>query len=121
MGIVQASFTRRRRLGCSICTRHAVITHSAATRMTTPVSIRLLNSIHWVSASNSGCATGTMLPSTHCGQVGQPRPEPVTRTTDPVTPIPAWAITAAIATARWTANEGYGRRATRLWNGTVRC
>ena len=36
----------------------------------------------------------------HCGQVGQPSPEPVTRTTDPVTAMPAWVITAAIAVAR---------------------
>jgi hypothetical protein len=41
-----------------------------------------------------------MLPETHCGQVGQPSPDPVTRTTEPVTPIPACAITAATAMAR---------------------
>jgi hypothetical protein len=62
--------------------------------------MRLLNSIHWFSAWYSDRETGTMLPGTHCGQVGQPSPDPVTRTTDPVTPIPACVITAAIATAR---------------------
>ncbi len=67
---------------------------------TTPVNIRLPYSIHWFSAANSGCSTGTMLPGKHSGQVGQPSPDPVTRTTDPVTAINAWVATTAIATPR---------------------
>ena len=114
-GMVQASFTSRLRSGWSIWTRHAVMTAIAATTTTTPVSIRLPNSIHWLSAWMPGWFTGTRLPATHCGQVGQPRPDPVTRTTEPVTPISACATTAAIPTPRCTAAEGYGKRAMRAW------
>ena len=74
-----------------------------ATSTTAKVSSRLPNSIHCVSAATSGCGVGTRLPGKHCGQVGQPRPEPVTRTTDPVSAMPACATTAAIASRRITA------------------
>ncbi len=86
---------------------HAAIRQSPATSTTTPVSSRLPNSIHCVSASTSGCGVGTRLPGKHSGQVGQPRPEPVTRTIEPVTAIPACATTAAIASARIT-DRGVG-------------
>jgi hypothetical protein len=94
---VAASSTSRRRRGriSSAATKQA-----SATRPTKPVSRRLPNSIHWCSAATSGCGCGTKLPGKHCGQVGQPRPEPVTRTTEPVTAIPPWVITAAIAILR---------------------
>jgi hypothetical protein len=81
-----------------------------ATRTTTPVSSRFPNSIHWVSGSTSGCGTGTRLPGKHSGHSGQPSPEPVTRTTEPVTAIPAWATTAATASARITDGETAGMR-----------
>ena len=77
------------------------------------VSSRLPNSIHWVSACVSGCGTGTRLPGKHCGHVGQPSPDPVTRTTDPVTAMPACATTAATASARMTLGEVGGRRSSR--------
>ena len=77
---------------------------------TTPVNSRLPYSIHWCSVANSGCSTGNMLPGRHCGQVGQPSPEPVTRTIEPVTAISAWVATTAIAQARWMPRPGTGRR-----------
>ena len=42
-------------------------------------------------------AVGRMLPSVHCGQVGQPSPEPVSRTAPPVTTITPLATTLARA------------------------
>ena len=64
---------------------------------TTPVNSRLPYSIHWLSVSYSGCSTGTMLPGKHCGHVGQPSPEPVTRTIAPVIAMSAWVASTAIA------------------------
>ena len=84
------------------------------------VSSRLPNSIHWVSACVSGCGTGTRLPGKHCGHVGQPNPDPVTRTTDPVTAMPACATTAATASVRMTRGEVGGRRSSRGTSMLVR-
>ena len=84
--------------------------HAPATSTTTNVSNRLPNSIHWVSAATSGCGVGTRLPGKHSGHVGQPSPEPVTRTTEPVTAMPAWATTAATASRRISDAGVAGRR-----------
>src|SRR3954449_2072353 len=46
---------------------------------------------------------GVMLPSVHSGQVGQPRPEPVSRTAPPVTTMTPLAITLASAMRETTA------------------
>ena len=54
---------------------------------TTEVSVRLPNSISWWMPC-SWCGTGVNDPGTHCGQVGQPSPEPVRRTRPPVTTMP---------------------------------
>src|SRR4051812_3584719 len=40
-------------------------------------------------------AVGVMLPAVHSGQVGQPRPEPVSRTAPPVTTMTPLAMTLA--------------------------
>ena len=54
---------------------------------TTEVSVRLPNSISlWMPCA--WCGTGVNDPGTHCGQVGQPSPEPVSRTRPPVTTMP---------------------------------
>ncbi|MDT5001533.1 MAG: hypothetical protein QOK12_3638, partial [Mycobacterium sp.] len=44
----------------------------------------------------------------HCGQVGQPRPDAVTRTIAPVTAIPPWVSTTAAATSRCVRRLGMG-------------
>ena len=96
----------------------AAIRHAPATSTTTNVSSRLLNSIHCVIGSTSGCGVGTRLPGKHSGQVGQPRPEPVTRTTEPVTAIPPCATTAAIASARISDGGAAGMRSRNAGSAT---
>ena len=84
---------------------------------------RLPYSIHWLSVSYSGCSTGTMLPGKHCGQVGQPSPEPVTRTTAPVIAISAWVASTATAKPSCSRRLGLGRRSMRAFSvssGTAR-
>jgi hypothetical protein len=110
MGCTTARRVSRARRGrvASAASRHA-----PATSTTTPVSIRLPNSIHCVIGSTSGCGVGTRLPGTHSGQVGQPSPDPVTRTTDPVTAMPACATTAAIASVRISVGGTAGSRSNR--------
>ena len=73
-----------------------------------PVNSRLPYSIHWLSVAYSGCSTGTMLPGKHSGQVGQPRPEPVTRTIAPVIAISACVATTASATPELESAAGAG-------------
>ena len=88
-----------------------------------PVNRRLPYSIHWWSVAYSGCCSGTMLPGKHCGQVGQPSPEPVTRTTAPVMAISAWVATTAMATPSWSLRLGLGAASMRAFsesNGTAR-
>ncbi len=99
-GITQARASSRVRPGWSRNTRHATTTQAAATATTTNVSSRFPYSTHWLSMAYSGCSTGVMLPGKHCGQVGHPSPDPVTRTIEPVTPIPPWVMIAATARAR---------------------
>src|SRR6476646_1794451 len=62
--------------------------------------------------ATSGCGIGVKLPGKHCGQVGQPRPEAVTRTIAPVTAMPPWLRMTAAAMMRWTRRLGKGRRST---------
>ena len=76
---------------------------------TTLVRVRLPNSIARWNADRSDRLTGTNEPGTHSGQVGQPRPEPVTRTVAPVTAISPLVITAAQANARCSRNDGARR------------
>lgn len=52
--------------------------------------MRLPNSTTWCTTATSACGTGVKLPGKHWGQVGQPRPDAVTRTMAPVTAIPPW-------------------------------
>ena len=82
-----ASGTSDRRPCRSTATRVA-----SATSPTTKVSIRLPNSIAPCSAYS---AVGVYDSSVQLGQVGQPSPEPVSRTTPPVTTIAELAITEA--------------------------
>ena len=70
-------------------------TEATARTTSTLVSVRLPNSMYlW---KPSACSTvGVTEPSTHSGQVGQPSPLPVTRTSPPVTTIPTSATRLAI-------------------------
>ena len=74
---------------------------------TTEVSVRLPNSISlWMPCS--WCGTGVNDPGTHCGQVGQPSPEPVSRTRPPVTTMPISSTRLATSTGRSTERAGAG-------------
>ena len=79
---------------------------ASATSPTTKVSIRLPNSIAPCSAYS---AVGVYESSVQLGQVGQPSPEPVSRTTPPVTTIAELATTEATASRRTSGAEGRGR------------
>lgn len=114
---IAASVMTRRRRGLFST---AAIRHRPVMMPMTPNSVRLPNSTHWCSAATSGCSTGTMLPGTHSGHVGQPSPEPVTRTMDPVTAIPPCAMMAAIARARCRGTRKAVNRDTRTMVGRVR-
>ncbi len=80
----KASRCRRPRSGKRVSTTQI----EARARMpTTPVSVRFPNSMrswYWLASVR----TGVTEPGTHSGQVGQPRPLPVSRTTPPVTTMP---------------------------------
>ncbi len=76
-----ASICRERRGRARAITRKAP---SEATS-TTPVSVRLANSIARCSPARPERDTGTNDPGWHYGQVAQPSPEPVTRTVAPFT------------------------------------
>ena len=60
----------------------------------------------------SATATGVKLPGKHCGQVGQPSPDAVTRTIAPVTAMPPWVRMTAAAMIRWARRLGLGSRST---------
>ena len=79
---------------------------ASATSPTAKVSIRLPNSIAPCSAY---CAVGVYDSSVQLGQVGQPSPEPVSRTTPPVTTIAELATTEATASRRTSGADGRGR------------
>lgn len=57
-------------------------------------------------AGHFGVRDGVKLPGKHCGQVGQPSPEAVTRTTAPVTAMPPWVRMTRAATMRCTRRLG---------------
>ncbi len=68
---------------------------ATASTTSTKVSSRLPNSMYL--CHDSDCAAvGAMDPSTHSGQVGQPSPDSVMRTTAPVTTMAAWATRLAM-------------------------
>ncbi len=78
--------------------RAAMIARPTTTH-TTSVSIRLVNSmIPWMPIA----AVGARSPPVQVGQVGQPRPEPVSRTAPPVTTISTLATRVAKAVQRIT-------------------
>ena len=67
--------------------------------------MRLPNSMAWWIAG-AAPGTGTSEPSWHNGQVLQPRPEPVTRTSEPVTVMPPWHRSRIIARTRCSFRDG---------------
>ena len=75
-------------------------TASAAVSTTKKVIIRLPNSTAWWMTATSAWGTGVKLPGKHCGQVGQPSPDAVTRTIAPVTAMPPWVRMTAAAMRR---------------------
>ncbi|SHV90701.1 Uncharacterised protein [Mycobacteroides abscessus subsp. abscessus] len=100
------STSRRRRA------RVTASTANAAVMTTRKLIIRLPNSTAWWIRGTSATATGVKLPGKHCGQVGQPRPEAVTRTTAPVTAMPPWVRITAAAMRRCVRKLGIGSRST---------
>ena len=76
------------------------------------VIIRLPNSTAWWITGTSATGTGVKLPGKHCGQVGQPSPDAVTRTMAPVTAMPPWVNTTARATSRCVRRLGIGSTST---------
>ena len=76
-----------------------------AAAATTKVRVRLPNSMAWW-IQGAAPATGTSEPSWHSGQVSQPRPEPVTRTSEPVTVMPPWHSSSTIARVRCSFSDG---------------
>ena len=78
---------QRLRRGCARQISRKVPSEATST---TPVSVRLPNSMSWWTVEFSSRMTGTSEPGWHSGQVGQPSPEPVTLTTAPVTAIARW-------------------------------
>lgn len=78
----------------------AAITHAAATASTRNDSRRLPNSIAMLIGACESIFAGTKLSGVQRGQVGQPRPEPVTRTAAPVTVMPTLTTIAARAHRR---------------------
>jgi hypothetical protein len=78
---------------------------ASTTAVSTTVSIRLVNSIAPCCAYSE---VGTSESDVQLGQVGQPSPEPVSRTTPPVTTMPALATTDATASRRTSTSEARG-------------
>jgi hypothetical protein len=73
----------------------------------TNVSSRLPNSMRpWTPISG----VGTRESSAQFGTSGQPRPEPVSRTAPPVTTMPIWETSDAIASQRSVRSVGTGTR-----------
>ena len=82
---ISHAYTRTSRLRRDLVTAS---TARAAVSTTRKVIIRLPNSTAWWMTGTSACGTGVKLPGKHCGHVGQPRPDAVTRTMAPVTAMP---------------------------------
>lgn len=87
-----------------------------ATAATTNPSIRLPNSIAPCIPS-SPC--GTYDESVHCGQVGQPSPDPVSRTRPPVTTMPMLTATEAQPQRRTVSRLGSGTSRQKPLTGSV--
>src|SRR5699024_4748037 len=77
--------------------RYTAHTRARAMTLSTPVRVRLPNSMSgWNVISAWNC--GVNCPGSHIGHSEQPSPEPVRRTAPPVTMMPIWAT--RFATAR---------------------
>lgn len=106
----QPSRVRPRRRG--LRARAATIAQPTAAQ-STYVSIRLPNSMTpWKPIS----LVVVRLSSVHLGQVGQPRPEPVSRTAPPVATM-ITAITTAERAARRTVRRSGVHRSAMYWSG----
>ena len=93
--------------------RNTTTTVAIAAAVRTNVSSRLVNSMTpWPASSG----VGTKLVPVQRGQVGQPSPEPVSRTAPPVTTMTPLAIALASATRETVAGEKAEGR-----TGTPRC
>jgi hypothetical protein len=91
--------------------------HSTATAVTRKVSIRFPNSIAPCIPSSPW---GTYEESVHRGQVGQPRPDAVSRTAPPVTTISTLTTRLAIASGtRWGTRRSPARRSRSVRRSTV--
>ena len=100
--------------------RHAVISTSTATTISTPVSIRLVNSIQvWIIGSPRVRAA-TRLLAVQLGQSGQPSPDALSRTAAPVMMSPALATTPASAMRRIAVTVGNSTGAARRRADRVR-
>src|SRR4051794_31392568 len=93
--------------------RNTATTVATATTVSTKVSIRLLNSM---TPCPANWLVGTKLDELHRGQVGQPRPDEVSRTAPPVTTIAPLATAFASATRETTRGGTTVER-----TGTTRC
>ena len=81
---------------CGFCRRAATIAQPTAA-MSAPVSIRLVNSMTpWMPSSGIGVSESGV----QAGQLGQPSPEPVTRTIPPPRTIRMLATSAAVVPQR---------------------
>jgi hypothetical protein len=88
--------------GSSRRCRYAANSVATAIAPSTNVSWRLVNSMTpW----NELAFVGLSDEPVHCGQVGQPSPEPVSRTAPPVTTITTLATTDASASSRSTRGD----------------
>ena len=86
--------------------RHTATRVPTATATSTYVSIRLPNSM---APCTPSARWGTNDSSVHRGQVGQPSPEPVSRTSPPVSTISVFATTDAQAHRSTVARSGARR------------
>ncbi len=119
-GWAAASQTMVRRTDPPGRNRHAVISTSTATTISTPVSIRLLNSIQVCSSGCPELRAATRLLVVQAGQSGQPSPDALSRTAAPVMISPALAHTPASAIRRIEVTVGNSTGATRLRADRVR-
>ena len=113
-GCSQASRTSDVRRGVS---RIADSTQAIPTTSTRKVTIRLPNSMAMLIGEISGCATGSRLSGVQLGQVGQPSPDSVTRTTAPLTVMPALTTTEASAQPRIVLGVGVQKENNRRARG----
>ena len=119
-GWAAASQTMLRRTARPGRNRHAVTSTSTATTISTPVSIRLVNSIQVCTIGSPLVCAATRLLVVQVGQSGQPSPEALSRTAAPVMISPALAHTPASAIRRIEVTVGYSTGATRRRADRVR-